>query len=75
MPLCPLKLTASSHHHSGYPPQQGYAPQYPPQGYAPHPQYPPQEGYGQYPPPQQQMHYQQGPPPKEEKSHGCLYSW
>ncbi len=77
---CPLKLTASSLHHSGYAPQPGYPHQYPPQYPPQYPQgqYPPQPPYGQppngqYPP--QEMQYQPAPPPKEEKSHGCLYSW
>ncbi|KAK4198994.1 hypothetical protein QBC40DRAFT_255545 [Triangularia verruculosa] len=68
---------------SGYPPQQGgYYPQAPPQGYPPQGYPPPDGGYPPqgyppqgYPPPQQQMQYQQAPPPKEEKSHGCLYTW
>ncbi|KAK4182464.1 hypothetical protein QBC35DRAFT_169277 [Podospora australis] len=68
---------------SQYPPQQGgYYPQPPPQGYPPQGYPPPDGGYPPqgyppqgYPPPQQQMQYQQAPPPKEEKSHGCLYSW
>ncbi|KAG7291458.1 hypothetical protein NEMBOFW57_001477 [Staphylotrichum longicolle] len=74
-------MSQYGHPQGGYPPPQGYgAP--PPQGYgAPPPQgyaqgYPPQQpGYGPGYPPQHEMQYTPGPAPKEEKSHGCLYSW
>ncbi|KAL2131178.1 hypothetical protein VTI74DRAFT_5444 [Chaetomium olivicolor] len=53
-----------------YAPNQGYAQGPPPSHF--------QQSYGQpvgqqYVP-QPQVIYQQAPPPKEEKSHGCLYT-
>ncbi|KAL3425347.1 hypothetical protein PVAG01_02138 [Phlyctema vagabunda] len=61
-----ITTTMSGYPQQQYPPQQGYGPppgQYPPQGYPPQQmqyQGPPQGGY---------------PPQKEEKSHGCFYTW
>ena len=76
-PICPNINRPPAHNHSsGYYPQggppQGYQPQYPQGGYQPQPGgYQPQPG-GYQP---QQMQFQGQAPPKEEKSHGCLYTW